>query len=265
MIFSHCSRYDISLKIADKLHELYKSTYGEYHFRTARMMVRMGCAKRKYDDMKDAILLIEQGREIIINLQNKTDRETLYISDIDVLLTNVFMNYCDITNNEELLNKTEIYCLEAISIRNDLKEKFPPLFVTLVSLYRNLSLIECYRNNYEKAVSYLKLAEKECEGSKSIYIYSINDSIHSNLALAQGEIQKAAQYQKSAIEKHILCFSEYDISTINMRIKLGDIYLKLDDTRSALIQYRTALEHLEKMPCQNTKIHTYLTEKINTI
>ncbi|MCM1223709.1 MAG: hypothetical protein NC548_55590 [Lachnospiraceae bacterium] len=265
LIFSHYSRHDISLQIAEKLYNLYKSAYGENHFRTARMIVRMGCAKRKYDDLEEAISLMEKGREIIVKLENRTERETLYISDIDVTLTNAFMNYYGISDNKELLDKNENFCMEAISIRNSLKDKFPPLFVTLVSLYRNLSLIECYRNNYEKAVSYLELAEKECKDSESVFIHSINDSIHSNIALAQGDIQKAAQYQKSAIEKHILCFSEYDISTINMKTKLGDIYLKFGDTLSAYEQYKNALEHLEKIPFKNTKMYSYLTEKIYTI
>ena len=262
---SHCNRHDISLQIAEKLYKLYKSKYGENHFRTARMLVRMGCAKRKYDDLEEAVYLMEKGRKIILELENRNERETLYISDIDVTLTNVFMTYYDIADNKELLDKNEKFCIEAISIRNSLKDRFPPLFVTLVSLYRNLSFIECYRNNYEKAVYYLELSEKECEDSESIFIHSINDSIHSNLALAKGDLKKAVKYQTSAIEKHILCFSEYDISVINMRAKLGDIYLKLGDFVSAYTQYETALKHLEKMPCQNAKIHTYLTEKMDTI
>lgn len=265
LIVSHYSRYDISLQIAEKMYKLYKSNYGENHFRTARMLVRIGAAKRKYNDVEEAIVLMEKGREIILNLENKIESETLYISDIDVSLTNAFITHYDIADNEELLEKNEQLCLEAISIRKNSEGRFPFLFVTLVPIYCNLSLIKCYRQNYEKAVYYLELAEKECTKSDSLYLHSIKDSVHSQLAFAQGELQKAIEYQNNAIKKHILCFSEYDVTAINMRTKIGDIYLKLGDTYSALVQYRTALEHLEKIPRKNTKIHTYLTEKIKTI
>lgn len=265
LIFSHCNHHDISLQISEKLYVLYKSTYGEKHFRTARILVRIGCAKRKYDDFEEAVSLMEKGREIIIDLENKTQRETLYISDIDVTLTNVFMSYYEIANDEGLLNKNEELCVEAISIRNSLKDKFPPLFTTLVSLYHNLSLIECYRNNYEKANYYLEIAEKECEDLESMCIRSINDSIHSNLALAQGDIQEAIKYQNNAVRKRILCFGEYDITSIHMRTKLGDIYLKFGDTISAYEQYKMAFKHLEKIPRENKKLHTEILQKIQTI
>ena len=60
-------------------------------------------------------------------------------------------------------------------------------------------------------------------------------------------------------------FGEYDIILIRVRTELGDIYLKLDDTPSALAQYRTALEHLEKMPFKNKKLYDKILQKIQTI
>lgn len=265
LIFSYYNRHDISLQISKKLYNLYKSVYGENHFRTARMLVRIGSAKRKYDNVEEAVSLMEKGREIIVSLKKRTETETLYISDIDITLTNVFMNYYDISNSKELLDKNENLCMEAISIRNNLKKKFPPLLITLVPLYRNLSLIECYRNNHEKAVSYLELAEKECKNSESIYIHSINDSIYSNFALERNSVKEAVRYMENAVKIRIEFFGEYDITSIRMRTRLGDIYLKFGDATSAYEQYRNALEHLEKMPYRNEKLHAEISQKIQSV
>jgi len=70
---------------------------------------------------------------------------------------------------------------------------------------------------------------------------------------------------KNVINKVTEYSGEQNIKTIHMNIELGDMYMQLDNTVSAYAQYQNALENLEKMPCHNTKIHTYLTEKIDII
>ncbi len=265
LVFSHCNRHDISLNIAEKLYGLYKLTYGESHFRTARMLIRIGCSKRKYDDAEDAVRLMKKGREIIVNLENKTAEEKLYISDTDLVITNTLLTNYDLYDNAELSDEVENLCFEAISIRRNLKEIFSPFCVNLVPLYHNLAWLEIYRNNYKKVSDYLEIINKECSNMEYNYTYFLIEYLKEKLALEKGSVKEAVEHMEKAIKIRVEFFGEYDITSIRMRTELGDIYLKFGDTPSAYRQYKTALEYLEKMPFQNIRIHSCLTEKIQTI
>lgn len=265
LVFSHCNHHDISLNIAEKLYELYKSTYGECHFRTSRMIVRIGCSKRNYDDIEDAVRLMKKGKEIIVNLESRTPGENLYISDTNLTITDALLANYDLYDNTELSNEVENLCLEAISIRRNLKEVFTPSFVNLVPFYHNLAWLEIHRNNYKKVSDYLEIINKECSNMEYNYTYFLAEYVKEKLAFEQGSIKEAVEHMENAVKIRIEFFGEYDITSIRMRTELGDLYLKLDDIVSAYEQYINALEHLEKMPCQNTKIYTYLTERIKNI
>lgn len=265
LVFSHCSRHDIALQIAEKLYELYNSKYGENHFRTARMLVRIGCGKRKYDDFEEAVSLIEKSREIIFNLENKTEKETLYISDIDCVITNTMVENFEFSDILNSLDKIEKLCFETISIRQNFKGDIDPLYLHLVSAYRNLALIEFYREDYSKAEYWLEFVEKECSKKGTDYNYFLKEYIQAKIALNKGEFQKAVCYMKSSIKRHDKCFRECSIRSVHMITELGDIYLKSGDTPSAYKQYKTALEYLEKMPYSNEKLHTEILQKIRSV
>lgn len=208
---------------------------------------------------------MKKGREIIVNLESRTPGENLFISDTNLTITDALLENYDLYDNTKLSNEVENLCLEAISIRRNLKEVFPPSFVNLVPFYHNLAWLEIYRNDYKKVSDYLEIINKECSNLEYNYTYFLAEYVKEKLALEQGSIKAAVGHMEKAVKIRVEFFGEYDITSIRMRTELGDIYLKLGNTSSALVQYRTALEHLEKMPCQNTKIHTYLTEKIDTI
>lgn len=265
LIFSHCNYNDISLKITEKLYKLYKSSYGENHFRTARTLVRAGCSKRKYDDFEYAVELMKKGREIIVSLKNRTPEETLYISDINLTLTNTLLTNHNLYNDTVLLDEVENLCLEAISIRRNLKEVFEPLFVNSVQLHHNLAWLEIYRNNYKKITYYLEIINKECNNMEHNYIYFLVEYIKEKLALEQGDVKKAVKHMENAVKIRVEFFGEYDMTAICARTELGDLYLKLGNNFSAHTQYKNALEHLEKMPYNNNKLRNKIIQKIKSI
>lgn len=265
IIFSHCNCHDISLQLAEKLYELYKSVYGENHFRTARILVRIGCSKRKYDDVEDAVLLMRKGREIIVNLENRTAGEELYISDTDLTITNSLLVSYDLCDNPELSDEVEELCLEAISIRNKLKEVFNPFFINTVPIYHNLACLEIYRNNYNKVAEYLEIINQECSNMKYNYTYFLAEYVKEKLAAEQGSVEKAVEHMKNAVRIRTEFFGDYDITSIRMRNELGDLYLKLGNVPSACEEYRKALEYLGKIPRSNSKLYNEIARKIHSV
>lgn len=262
---SHFNYHHISLPITEKLYDIYKAVYGENHFRTARMLVRMGCAKRRYGDVEEAIYLMEQGRKMILELKSRSERETLYISDTNFAITGALLANYDLCDNTELSDKVENLCLEAISICKSLKGVFSPLMVNTAPFYSNLAWLEIYRNDHKKASYYLEIANNENSNMRYNYTYYLAEYIRGKLAVERGSIDEAVKHMKDALRIWAEFFGEYDIILIRVRTELGDIYLKLDDTPSALAQYRTALEHLEKMPFKNKKLYDKILQKIQTI
>lgn len=268
LVFSHCIRYDISLQIAEKLHEIYLSEYGENHFRTARMLVRKAYALNKYNnsyDIEHTISVIKKCRNIIINLKNRTEKETLYISDIDCLITNMIMENFEFTDISDSLDKIEELCFEIISIRKNFKEKTDPLYLHLVSAYRNLALIEFYRHNYDKVEYWLELAEKECIEKNTDYNYFLKEYIQAKIALKKQKFQKAIYYMKSSIKRYNKYFKECSVKSIHMKTELGDIYRKLGYKNEAYNIYKDALKCLEGLSYKNNELYQEIYDKIQSV
>lgn len=95
LIFSHYRKNEIALDIANKLLDIYRRNFGENHFRTVRMICRTCCSDKENYSVDEAMRSLEECREIILNIENKSDKEILYVSDIDVFLIDKYTQYYD--------------------------------------------------------------------------------------------------------------------------------------------------------------------------
>lgn len=246
LIFNHYKNNQLSLEIANKLLKIYRQNLGENNFRTARMFCRTCCSEKEYYNVDEATKNLEKGREVIHNLENKSDREILYISDIDLILTNKYIEYYDLENNEFLLDRVEKLCNEMINIRTGLKKSsIEPIYLHLIVPYRNLAFVSVCRNEYDKADFYINKTIEECDKSGLEYEYSTIYNLQSQIAEKKGNIYSAINYKRSAIQKHIEYFEKYEVRTIYMTYELGDLYRKADDAENAVLCYRNAIEYIK--------------------
>ena len=147
LIISHYKRYEINLEIANKLLGIYRRNFGENHFRTARMFCRTCCIDKENYSVVEAIRNLEKGKEIILNIKNKSDKEILYVSDIDVFLIDKYTQHYDFSNNEVLIAKVEQLCNEIIDIRTSVnKASVNPKDLYLTAPYRDLAFVSGYRH-----------------------------------------------------------------------------------------------------------------------
>lgn len=58
------------------------------------------------------IELLEQGRETTKYLKNKSILEELYISDVDLILSNQYLDFYGETNRNDILMRTEEVCID---------------------------------------------------------------------------------------------------------------------------------------------------------
>ncbi len=245
LIFNHYRINHISLEIANKLLSIYKQNFGENHFRTARIFCRTCCSEKEYYSIDEATKNLEKGREIIINLKNKSDKEVLYVSDIDLFLSNKYTEYYDLSNNEFLTARVEELCNEMIKIRTSFKgTSIQPIYLCLIVPYRNLAFVAVCRHEYDKAYFYINKAIEECDKLGLEYEYSTIDYLKSRMMKEQGNILFAIDYMRSAIQKHIEYFEKYEMRNIYMTYELGDLYRQIDDTENAVIHYRKAIEYI---------------------
>lgn len=267
LMFTHFNNSSLSLKISYKLLKIYRENFGENHFRTAKRLTRIACAEKDLDNIDKAEKLFVKSRKIISELKNRSEYETLYLSDIDLVLSSMILESKDLSNNKDLLNEVKKLSEESIDIRKQFPfyKEIDPLSLNCASLYRNLAWIEIYNNNYEKVHFYFNKIVEECERLSCKHDYFLKEHLETILFYKNDDLYNAVNHMKNVINEVTEYSGKQNIRTIYMNIELGDIYLKLGDVVSAYTQYETALKHLEKMPCQNTKIHTYLTEKIDTI
>ncbi len=245
LIINHYRRNQTALEIAHKLLSIYKQNFGENHFRTARIFCRTYCSDKENYSIDEATKNLEKGREIILNLENKSDKEILYVSDIDIFLSNRYTEYYDLSNNELLLARVEELCNEIIDIRTNVKRSsFNPMELCLIVPYRNLAFVACYRHEYDKACSYIYKAMDECDKSGLKHEYSRINYIKSKIMKEQGNFLFAIDYMRSALQKQIEYFEKYDSRTIHMTYELGDLYKQIGDTKNAVILYEKAIDYI---------------------
>jgi len=267
LMFSHFNNHKLSLEISHKLSEIYKENFGENHFRTAKRTARIACAEKDLGNIDIAEELLIKSRKIISELNNRSEYETLYLSDVDLVLSEMILESRDLVNNKSLLDEVKKLSEESICIRKNfpLYKETDPLLLNCTSLYHNIAWIEIYNNNYEKVHFYFDKIVEECERLNCEQDYFLKEYLETILLYKNDDLHNAVNHMKNVINKVTEYSGEQNIKTIHMNIELGDMYMQLGDTVSAYTQYKNALENLEKMPCHSTKIHTYLAEKIDTI
>lgn len=265
LIFNHYKKNYISLEIANKLLSIYKQKFGENHFRTVRMFCRTCCSEKEYYSVDEATENLEKGRKIILGLENKSYREILYISDIDLFLSNKYTEYYDLPNNEFLIARVEELCNEIIKIRTSIKNSsIQPIDRCLIVPYRNFAFAAVCRHEYDNAYFYINKAIEECDKFGLEYEYATIDYLKSKMMKEQGNIPFAIDYMRSAIQKHIEYFEKYDIRTIYMTNELGDLYRQIGDTENAVISYQKAVDYIN---CSHLCFELYgeISEKLQSI
>mgnify|MGYP001176623809 CR=1 FL=1 len=263
LIFSHCCQYERSVELAQKLHDLYEIQFGNDHFRTARMVCRIASGHIHFFRIKDAIELLEQGRETIKRLKNKSILEELYISDVDLILSNQYLDFYGETNQNDILMRTEELCIEMIDIRNRCYEIVDdPLYTSCVVAYRNLSRIEIKRHNYDKASAYLKKAMEDCKKTDSDFNYYFKDYAQALLEMECHNPQKAIDYLVNAIKINECYFGKYDTRVTKLSLELCRIYEKNGDTYAARAQYQKIYDLIKSMPYQDEKLISCVEAKL---
>lgn len=264
LIFSHCAKYDIQRKIIDKLLSIYKKEYGDNHFRTARMIVRMGCLEKDIYNIERAIELLEQGKNIILNLKDRSEKETLYISDINIVISNAIIENYELFKNDNSLDKVEKLNQEIISIRQNFHGTIDLLCINLAIAYRSLAWVEIYRHNCEKVFSYLENLEQECNKIESFnYVYYLKEYIQSKLALELGDLNQAILHMINSMEIHKKYFGEYNVHAIRMNVQLGDIYKQNKNIDMSKERYQQAIEFIDKSFIHNENLRSTIVDKIN--
>ncbi len=266
IMFNHFNNNSLSLKISYKLLKIYRDNFGENHFRTAKRLARIACAEKDFDNIDTAEKLFVKSRKIILELKNRSEYETLYLSDIDLVLSCMILESRDLSNNKDLLNEVKKLSEEAIYIRKQFPfyKKIDPLSLNCASLYRNLAWIEIYNNDYEKVHFYFNKIVEECERLSCKHDYFLKEHLETILFYKDDDLYNAVNHMKNVINKVTEYSGKQNIRTIYMNIELGDMYMQLGDTTSAYAQYRDVLEHLERMTYKNKKLHAEIIEKIKS-
>ena len=266
LILSHCCIYESSLELAEKLHTLYKEKYGENHFRTARMLCRIGCGMIHFYKNKRAIELLEQGRNVIKSIENRTIMQELYISDIDFTLSNLYMEMYNEMKNKDILEHTEMLCYETIEIRNrlynDVEDK---LRLSCVVPYRNLALTEIVRGNYDKASEYLEKSDHQCAERGTEFSTYFGNYAKAVFEISQQNMQNAIDCMHKVLDVNERYFGKSDARFVKVVIELGKIYEKCGDIRTAYEQYKRAYDHIKQMSYQDEKILAAIIDDIKRL
>lgn len=266
LILSHCCLYEDAIGLAEKLHTLYQKKYGDKHFRTARMLCRIGCGKIHSFENEKAIELLEQGRAVIKSLENRNVMQELYISDIDFTLSNQYMELYNNIKKEDILEYTEMLCHETIEIRNrlynDVKDK---LRLSCVVPYRNLALIEIIRGNYNKSAEYLEKSGQQCEERGAEFSTYFKNYAKAIFEINQHNLHDAIKFMQQVLYVNEHYFGKSDSRSVKVLVELGEIYEKIGDFKSAYEQYKSAYEHMNEIPYQDEKILYKITDNMKRI
>lgn len=266
LITLHCKRYDVSLEVTHKLFNIYNNVFGNNHFRTAKMLCRIGCNQHNLYNLKEALKILEDGRKILLNLKNRSEGETLYISDVDLQIARTLLDNYNLSGNTVVLNKIEKLSQEMISIRQNFKGEIDdPLYLHLVDAYYDLACVYLYRHNYEMFYVYFDKIKEECQQQNSGYCYFFLEYLKVRLAKEQGNLQDAIKNLHIATKRHADYFGTHCIMSVRLNIELGDLYEQTKNTDMAYTYYQKALKYMQYVPLKNKKIHTYLTERIKNI
>ncbi|MCM1507981.1 MAG: hypothetical protein NC177_12750 [Ruminococcus flavefaciens] len=267
LMFNHFNNNNLSLNISHKLLKIYRETFGENHFRTAKRLARIACVEKDLDNIDKAEELFYKSRKIILGLNNKSVYETFYLSHINLVLSGMIIETRDLSNDKDLLDEIKTLSEEAISIIKNLpvNSGIEPLSLNCASLYRNLAWVEIYNNNYDKVYFYLDKIVEECERLNCERDYFLKEYLEAIICNKNNDLYNAVVHMNKVVSNVEEFYGKQSIHTIHMKIKLGDIYFKSGDTASAYEQYRTALGYLEKMPYRNEKLRTEILQKIHSV
>ncbi len=255
LVIGHCCHYVPAMELACALLTLYQNTYGERHFRTARMHCRIACCHVHFFNTQEAITLLRSARDVIKSLDNLSTMEELYVSDIDFTLSNQYLDYFEQFGSAEILNFTEEICHEMIAIRQkhrgEVKES---LYVDCAVAYRNLARVQTLRGNYEAAELYLKRAFEECAASDSGFYYYFLNYAQAKLAMKQNDPRRAIDAIIRALQVNEEYFGKYDARSVKLNIELADLYLQCGEKQNAHMQYLKCQQHLEQMSGQHSRL-----------
>ncbi len=264
LIFYYCNHNHLAIEIAERLLEIYIQN-GE-NFRTARIIYKIGLISKHIGCIDKSIVLMEKSRNMLLKLTNKSDNEILYISDVDVALSNIFSKYKLL--NDEHCKRIEELSNEIIQIRSnfkgDLNNRIDPVFTHLALPYLNLARIEIYHKNYDKLYEYLQKATTECEKLNLKFELHLIDTLKSKIAEENGNISSAIEYMNSAIQKYIEYFGENNIQINLLLNSLGLLYTKTDDIENATACYEKIRKNMDGAD-SFYKFYDDLKEKIESI
>ncbi len=206
LILSHCMQYDKSLRLSQKLYSLYKNFYGEFHFKTIRMLCRIACNERNCKSIDKGRILLEKGKERLEKLENKTNEVLQYISDVNVVLVGIYLEKYTESMDESLLDIIEKLCKEMISIRKSLIKIFDYgseeyKMLNCVVAYSGLSRISTYRNRFHEAQNYIDIAIEEYMDSNLDYLLIYINDAKQEIAIKQGNDEEAISLLQIKNEK----------------------------------------------------------------
>lgn len=268
LVFSHCDQSLKSLALATSLYCFYKSCLGEEHFKTARMLCRMGCDEQSYNHSDKALELLLRGRCLIKQIHDKSNQELIYLSDVDSQISGLLILFYDISHDGSLLDKAYDVAVELIDIRTKSEPFIISPYKNCVGGYLTLAKIAIRRNQIQEANQYLLKAEDICQKSRDgVKAYAI-DFTKVELAIAQEDWMEAINIIENAFKQRELYFGrgpagDSKSNYIKMKIKLGQLYVKIGNSSRALEIYRDVLESIRPLlfyESECRRIESYIRE-----
>lgn len=268
LIMSHYGQSEKALNLSRKLYKLYLTEYGELHFRTARMICRTGCNEKNLYQLNASLKTLEKGLDRLLKLKDPTDEIMLYISDVDVVLTDSYYLEYEKTNDKKFLTRSTELCREIIRIRKPLSEKFEAVRVNCTFAYCFLARLSIAEKNYRDAEIYVQKAEEEYKKSDLSSLDFYINYTKAELLIAQNQTDKAIFSLMEALKNRDMYFNSCEgdsgTNTLKLKITLGEIYEQNGFIELALQRYQDALNAVEDMPFYN-EIILMLKQRINKL
>ena len=207
LIMSHYGQSEKALNLSHKLYKLYLAEYGELHFRTARMICRTGCNEKNLYQLNASLKTLEKGLDRLLKLKDPTDEIMLYISDVDVVLTDSYYLEYEKTNDKKFLTRSTELCREIIRIRKPLSEKFEAVRVNCTFAYCFLARLSIAEKNYRDAEIYVQKAEEEYKKSDLTSLDFYINYTKAELLIAQNQTDKAIFSLMEALKNRDMYFN----------------------------------------------------------